>query len=67
MGGRCLYSNVMDLWPDEGCSDIYRSVKALQEAVQQALPPRVMMCIRDNTIAIEQFDHPKFNGCEIIP
>lgn len=65
-GGRCLYSNVMNLWPDDGCTDIYRTVNALYEAVCQALP-RVRACIRDHRISVSQFEHPKFNGCEIIP
>lgn len=65
-GGRCLYSQVMDLWPDEGCTDIYRTVNALSEAVRTALP-RVKKCIEDNVVSPDQFDHPKFNGCEIIP
>ena len=65
-GGRCLYSNVMNLWPEEGCTDIYRTVKALYETVCQALP-RVKACINDHTVSPSQFEHPKFNGCEIIP
>lgn len=65
-GGRCLYSQVMDLWPEEGCTDIYRTVNALYEAVREALP-RVKRCIEDGVISPEQFNHPKFNGCEIIP
>ena len=65
-GGRCLYSQVMDHWPDEGRSDIYCTVKALLEAVCEALP-RVKACISDNVVSPEQFVHPKYNGCEIIP
>jgi hypothetical protein len=27
----------------------------------------VRACIRDHRISVSQFEHPKFNGCEIIP
>lgn len=65
-GGRCLYSQVMDHWPDEGRSDIYCTVQALRDAVAEALS-RVQACISDTTVSPEQFVHPKYNGCEIIP
>lgn len=65
-GGRCLYSQVTDLWPDEGRSDIYRTVEALRDAVLQALP-RVQACLKNGTVSPDQFIHPKYNGCEVIP
>lgn len=65
-GGRCLYSQVMDHWPEEGRNDIYSTVKALHDAVVQAMP-RVQACLSDGFVSPEQFAHPKYNGCEIIP
>ena len=65
-GGRCLYSNITMPWSKEGRRLVYESVKNLKEAMESQLP-RVKRLIADKKITIEQFDHVKYNGCEIIP
>ena len=65
-GGRCLYSNITMPWSKEGRRLVCESVKNLKEAMESQLP-RVKRLIADKKITIEQFDHVKYNGCEIIP
>ncbi len=65
-GGRCLYSNITMPWSKEGRKLVYESVKNLKNAMELQMP-RVKRLIEEKKISIEQFDHVKYNGCEIIP
>ncbi|MDN7024628.1 TIGR04084 family radical SAM/SPASM domain-containing protein [Methanoculleus sp. FWC-SCC1] len=65
-GGRCLYANITKPWPDEGREAVCATVRNLHAALTKALP-EVRQLIRAGRIALADFDHPKFNSCEIIP
>jgi uncharacterized protein len=65
-GGRCLYSNITHPWPDEGRRIVCGTVENLYLALSRALP-EVRGLIRRGRILISDFDHRKFNSCEIIP
>ncbi|MBP5083220.1 MAG: TIGR04084 family radical SAM/SPASM domain-containing protein [Methanomicrobium sp.] len=65
-GGRCLYSNITMPWSKEGRRLVYESVKNLKTAMEVQLP-RVKRLIADGKITVGQFNHVKYNGCEIIP
>ncbi len=65
-GGRCLYSNITRPWPKEGRDCVCGTVKNLHDALTEAVP-EVQRLIRAGRIALSDFDHKKFNSCEIIP
>ncbi len=65
-GGRCLYANVTRKWGDKGFAEVCSTVKNLIWGLQDALP-EVKMLIKDGKISMEDFEHTKFNSCEIIP
>ncbi|MCK8518240.1 TIGR04084 family radical SAM/SPASM domain-containing protein [Methanoculleus sp. 7T] len=65
-GGRCLYSNITRPWPEEGRRVVCGTVENLRQALSAALP-EVRELLREGTIRMEDFDHRKYNSCEIIP
>ena len=65
-GGRCLYSNIVRPWPEEGRRLVYESVLNLKSAVESVLP-EIQEMIGEDFISAEDFRINKYNGCEIIP
>jgi len=65
-GGRCLYSNILRPWPEEGRRIVCSTVENLRAALSAALP-HVRSLIRDGRIRMEDFSHRRYNSCEIIP
>jgi len=65
-GGRCLYANVTVKWGDKGFAEVCSTVKNLIKALQDALP-EVNGLIKEGKISVADFEHTKFNSCEIIP
>ena len=65
-GGRCLYANATKLWGAEGfnqvCDTVIRMIEELFDAV-----PQIKSLIESGKIQQEDFEYPKYNGCEIIP
>ena len=65
-GGRCLYAQVLRPWPDDMRRVVCGTVENLYHGLSGALP-RVRGLIDDGIIGLEDFAHPRYNGCEIIP
>jgi len=65
-GGRCLYARVLRPWPEELERVVCGTVKNLHHGLNAALP-KVRHLIREGIIGMEDFAHPRYNGCEIIP
>lgn len=65
-GGRCLYSSIVQPWNLAGRELVCGTVKNLHEALTGTLP-QVRALIETGRISLSDFDHEKFNGCEIIP
>ena len=65
-GGRCLYANVTRLWGDEGFNQVCGTVTTMIEALHDAAP-KIKSWIESGNIDLNQFEYPRFNGCEIIP
>jgi len=65
-GGRCLYSAITHPWPEEGREMVCRTVRNLHDVICAALP-EVRDLIRQGRICIQDFEHARYNSCEIIP
>ena len=65
-GGRCLYSNITNPWPEEGRRIVCGTVRNLHSALSEALP-EIRALIDAGRIRMEDFTHRKYNSCEIIP
>ena len=65
-GGRCLYASIVQPWNGEGRRLVCGTVENLHAALTGALP-QVRSLLDNGTIALSDFAHEKFNGCEIIP
>lgn len=65
-GGRCLYANVTVKWGDEGFGEVCATIRNLIGGLQAALP-EVGQLIQEGKIGLKDFEHTKFNSCEIIP
>jgi uncharacterized protein len=65
-GGRCLYANITKRWSNEAYSLVCKTVKNLVESLRTALPG-VKKLIDDEKIGFSDFEHMKYNSCEIIP
>lgn len=65
-GGRCLYSNILKPWKDEGYKLVCNNVKHLISELKKVVP-EIKELIVTKVINITDFDHIKYNGCEIIP
>lgn len=65
-GGRCLYANITKRWGEEAYGLVCRTVRNLVESLKASLP-RIKRLIDDRKIKISDFEHVKYNSCEIIP
>jgi putative peptide-modifying radical SAM enzyme len=65
-GGRCLYADVTRPWQGEQKKLICSTVHELRNGIIAALPA-ISDLIRRGTITLNDFEHTRFNGCEIIP
>jgi len=65
-GGRCLYSAIMNPWPEEGKDQICSTVRS-HISILQNLLPRINRLIEEGKIDQHAFLYERFNGCEIIP
>jgi putative peptide-modifying radical SAM enzyme len=65
-GGRCLYANATKLWGTKGfnqvCGTVINLIEALSDEVHQ-----IKSLLESGRIRQENFEYPKYNGCEIIP
>jgi putative peptide-modifying radical SAM enzyme len=65
-GGRCLYSNITKQWSNNAyalvCNTVKNHVKALKDSL-----PIVKQLIQNKKISLEDFNHLKYDSCEIIP
>jgi methyl-accepting chemotaxis protein len=53
-------------WGDEGFAEVCDTIRNLVSGLQSALP-EVKKLIKDGKISLQDFEHTKFNSCEIIP
>jgi putative peptide-modifying radical SAM enzyme len=65
-GGRCLYSNYAQLWPEEGQKLICESIVHLIEGIQDKLP-KIRDLIEKKIVLEYDFEYEKYFGPEIIP
>jgi uncharacterized protein len=65
-GGRCLYSNITRPWGESERRMVCDTVRNHHDGLQEAFP-RVQSLIERGIISLQDFNHEKFNGCEIIP
>ncbi len=65
-GGRCLYANITKRWSNEAYDLVCKSVKNQVESLKSYLP-RVKRLIDEERIRLSDFDHMKYDSCEIIP
>lgn len=65
-GGRCLYARLLRPWPEEMERVVCGTVENLHRGLSAALP-RIRALIGEGIIDLEDFAHPRYNGCEIIP
>jgi sulfatase maturation enzyme AslB (radical SAM superfamily) len=65
-GGRCLYANTTMLWGEEGYKAVCRTVSNLIESLQHSMP-KIRSMMRRGELKLQDFEHMKYNSCEIIP
>ena len=65
-GGRCLYANITQRWSKDEYVQVCRTVRGLIGAIEDQLP-RIKQFIKNGRISQQDFEHVKYNGCEIIP
>ncbi|MEM0360699.1 MAG: TIGR04084 family radical SAM/SPASM domain-containing protein [Candidatus Diapherotrites archaeon] len=65
-GGRCLYSNIVKPWPEKGRNLVCKSVKEFRKMLLEVLP-EIKELIEKKRISLNDFEHTKFCGPEIIP
>jgi uncharacterized protein len=65
-GGRCLYSSIMGHWSEARKNLICETVRNLHDGLKEVLP-EVRTFLDEGTIGYHDFDHPRYEGCEIIP
>jgi uncharacterized protein len=65
-GGRCLYWNKAELWPEQGNELICNTIKHMIDEIKKNLP-KIKMLIEDGIISKKQFKYEKYFGPEIIP
>jgi len=65
-GGRCLYANITKRWSEESYALVCKTVKNLTESLKHILP-KVKRLINNGRITLSDFEHMKYNSCEIIP
>jgi len=65
-GGRCLYWNSANLWPEEGDKLICKTIKNLIEEIKKKITI-IKELINQNIISLKDFEYEKYFGPEIIP
>ncbi|MDP3918778.1 MAG: TIGR04084 family radical SAM/SPASM domain-containing protein [Nanoarchaeota archaeon] len=65
-GGRCLYSNLTQLWGEKGFNKVCSTIKYLIKELENN-KPKVEELIKNKIISLEDFKHLKYNGVEVIP
>ncbi len=65
-GGRCLYANKAELWPEDGQTMICNTVRHLITSIKIKLP-EIRNLIKSGKLREKQFDYEKYTGPEIIP
>ena len=65
-GGRCLYANITKQWNNKQYALVCETVNNLISNLKLALP-EVKKLIENEKISILDFEHQKYNSCEIIP
>jgi putative peptide-modifying radical SAM enzyme len=65
-GGRCLYANITLKWGGEGFAEVCGTIKNLINSLQSVLP-EIRGLVKEGKISMRDFEHAKFNSCEIIP
>lgn len=65
-GGRCLYANITKRWSEAAYALVCMAVRNLVESLKTVLP-RVRILIDSGKIELSDFEHMKYNSCEIIP
>ncbi len=65
-GGRCLYANITKRWSNTAYDMVCNTVRNLVETLKFSLP-RVKRLIARERIRLSDFEHVKYNSCEIIP
>jgi len=65
-GGRCLYANLTRRWSPEAYDQVCKTVQNLIHAVSKQMP-RMKRLIKRRRVQLKDFEHMKYNGCEIIP
>lgn len=65
-GGRCLYANLTQLWPEKGYNEVCNTIKHLIDELEKQLP-KIQQLIDNKIISLEDFNHVKYNGSEVIP
>jgi len=65
-GGRCLYWNKSNLWPEEGDKLICKTIKFYIDKLKDKMPV-IKELIKNKTIKEKDFEYEKYFGPEIIP
>jgi radical SAM protein with 4Fe4S-binding SPASM domain len=65
-GGRCLYSNIIRPWPQEGRDAVCSTIHHLRSELIASLSI-IRTLLKDGRIDPGSFAHTRYNGCEIIP
>jgi uncharacterized protein len=65
-GGRCLYANITKRWSNEAYRIVCKTVTNLVESLR-AILWRVERLIDERVVELSDFEHMKYNSCEIIP
>jgi len=65
-GGRCLYANLTKRWPNGAYKVVCGTVKNLIKSLKLALP-KVRNLISQGKVSLKNFEHMKYNSCEVIP
>lgn len=65
-GGRCLYWNYSNLWPEQGDKLICKAIHHLVNSIKKKIPI-IKELIKNKTIYLKDFEYEKYFGPEIIP
>jgi len=65
-GARCLYSNILNPWPEEHKAFVCKTVKVLIAELNQRMPT-IKNLIEQNIINESDFIYVKYSGPEIVP
>lgn len=65
-GGRCLYANITKQWSNENYDLVCRTVRNLVQTLKSE-KKKIEELILEEKISLSDFNHLKYNSCEIIP